>query len=45
MQALGNARALIAALVALSLGGKPVSKNRFCGANDPRRNTGLALGH
>jgi gamma-glutamyltranspeptidase / glutathione hydrolase len=26
------------------LGGKPVGKNRFYGANDPRRNTGLALG-
>lgn len=28
-----------------SLGGKPVGKNRFYGANDPRRNTGLALGY
>ncbi|MFG6415649.1 gamma-glutamyltransferase [Roseateles sp. DC23W] len=27
------------------LGGKPVGKNRFYGANDPRRNSGLALGH
>src|SRR5689334_11575096 len=27
-----------------SLGGKPVGKNRFYGANDPRRNTGLAQG-
>lgn len=27
-----------------SLGGKPVGNNRFYGANDPRRNTGLALG-
>lgn len=27
-----------------SLGGKPVGKNRFYGANDPRRNTGLAAG-
>jgi gamma-glutamyltranspeptidase/glutathione hydrolase len=27
-----------------SLGGKPVGKNRFYGANDPRRNSGLALG-
>ena len=27
------------------LGGKPVGKNRFYGANDPRRNTGLALGY
>jgi len=28
-----------------SLGGKPVAANRFYGANDPRRNTGLALGY
>jgi gamma-glutamyltranspeptidase/glutathione hydrolase len=28
-----------------SLGGKPVGKNRFYGGNDPRRNSGLALGH
>jgi gamma-glutamyltranspeptidase/glutathione hydrolase len=28
-----------------SLGGKPVAKNRFYGANDPRRNTGLAAGY
>ncbi len=28
-----------------SLGGKPVAGNRFYGANDPRRNTGLALGY
>jgi gamma-glutamyltranspeptidase/glutathione hydrolase len=28
-----------------SLGGKPVGTNRFYGANDPRRNTGLALGY
>lgn len=28
-----------------SLGGKPVGKNRFYGANDPRRNTGLAQGY
>ncbi len=28
-----------------TLGGKPVGKNRFYGANDPRRNTGLALGY
>ena len=28
-----------------SLGGKPVGVNRFYGANDPRRNTGLALGY
>ncbi len=28
-----------------SLGGKPVGNNRFYGANDSRRNTGLALGY
>jgi gamma-glutamyltranspeptidase/glutathione hydrolase len=28
-----------------SLGGKPVGANRFYGANDPRRNSGLALGY
>lgn len=28
-----------------SLEGKPVGKNRFYGANDPRRNTGLAAGY
>nr|WP_237288654.1 gamma-glutamyltransferase [Variovorax sp. PAMC 28711] len=28
-----------------SLGGKPVGSNRFYGANDPRRNSGLALGY
>jgi gamma-glutamyltranspeptidase/glutathione hydrolase len=28
-----------------SLGGKPIGNNRFYGANDPRRNTGLALGY
>jgi gamma-glutamyltranspeptidase/glutathione hydrolase len=28
-----------------ALGGKPVGKQRFYGANDPRRNTGLALGY
>ena len=28
-----------------ALGGKPVGKNRYYGANDPRRNTGLALGY
>ena len=28
-----------------SLGGRPVGKNRFYGANDPRRNTGLAAGY
>ena len=28
-----------------TLGGKPVGGNRFYGANDPRRNTGLALGY
>ncbi|MBX8546555.1 gamma-glutamyltransferase [Pseudomonas cichorii] len=28
-----------------SLDGKPVGNNRFYGANDPRRNTGLSLGY
>ncbi len=28
-----------------SLGGQPVGKNRYYGANDPRRNSGLALGY
>ncbi|MTV13596.1 MULTISPECIES: gamma-glutamyltransferase [Bradyrhizobium] len=28
-----------------SLGGKPVGSNRFYGANDPRRNSGLAAGY
>jgi gamma-glutamyltranspeptidase / glutathione hydrolase len=28
-----------------SLGGKPVGNNRYYGANDPRRNSGLALGY
>lgn len=28
-----------------SFGGKPVGNNRFYGANDPRRNTGLAAGY
>ena len=46
---LGNpqpANHLAAILVgAPTLGGKPVGKNRFYGANDPRRNTGLALGY
>ena len=28
-----------------TLGGKPVGANRFYGANDPRRNTGLAAGY
>jgi gamma-glutamyltranspeptidase / glutathione hydrolase len=28
-----------------SLGGKPTAKNRYYGANDPRRNSGLALGY
>ena len=37
---------LIAIVVgAPALGGKPVANNRFYGANDPRRNTGLALGY
>lgn len=37
----------LAAIVvgAPSLGGKPVGSNRFYGANDPRRNTGLAAGY
>ncbi len=37
----------VAALLigAPSLGGKPVGKNRFYGANDPRRNSGLAMGY
>lgn len=46
---LGNpqpANHLAAILVgAPSLGGKAVGKNRFYGANDPRRNSGLALGY
>jgi gamma-glutamyltranspeptidase/glutathione hydrolase len=28
-----------------SLNGKPVGNNRYYGANDPRRNTGLAAGY
>jgi gamma-glutamyltranspeptidase/glutathione hydrolase len=28
-----------------ALGGKPVAHNRFYGASDPRRGTGLALGY
>ncbi|MES1163687.1 MAG: gamma-glutamyltransferase, partial [Rhizobacter sp.] len=28
-----------------TLGGAPVGNNRFYGANDPRNNTGLALGY
>ncbi|MEP6738847.1 MAG: gamma-glutamyltransferase [Caldimonas sp.] len=28
-----------------ALGGRPVGRNRFYGASDPRRNTGLALGY
>ncbi len=37
----------VAAIIigAPSLGGKPVGRNRFYGAIDPRRNTGSALGH
>jgi gamma-glutamyltranspeptidase/glutathione hydrolase len=46
---LGNpqpANHLAAILVgAPTLSGKPIGKNRFFGANDPRRNTGLALGY
>jgi gamma-glutamyltranspeptidase/glutathione hydrolase len=41
-----DANHLAAILVgAPSLGGEPVGKNRFYGANDPRRNTGLSLGY
>ncbi|QAY86999.1 gamma-glutamyltransferase [Pseudomonas arsenicoxydans] len=41
-----DANHLAAILVgAPSLQGKPVGKNRFYGANDPRRNTGLSLGY
>ena len=41
-----SANHLAAILVgAPSLGGKPVGRNRYYGANDPRRNTGLALGY
>ncbi|MDD0840186.1 gamma-glutamyltransferase [Curvibacter sp. HBC61] len=41
-----QANHLAAVLIgAPTLGGKPVGKNRFYGANDPRRNTGLALGY
>lgn len=41
-----DANHLAAILVgAPSLGGKPVCNNRFYGANDPRRNTGLSLGY
>ncbi|WP_427915591.1 gamma-glutamyltransferase [Ramlibacter sp. MMS24-I3-19] len=37
---------VVAILVgAPSLKGKPVGRNRYYGANDPRRNTGLALGY
>jgi gamma-glutamyltranspeptidase/glutathione hydrolase len=37
---------LVAIMVgAPSIGGKPVGNNRFYGANDPRRNTGLAAGY
>ncbi|AZF48185.1 MULTISPECIES: gamma-glutamyltransferase [unclassified Pseudomonas] len=41
-----DANHLAAILVgAPALGGKPVGNNRFYGANDPRRNTGLSLGY
>uniref|UniRef100_A0A7C2AW94 Glutathione hydrolase proenzyme n=1 Tax=Pseudomonas graminis TaxID=158627 RepID=A0A7C2AW94_9PSED len=41
-----DANHLAAILVgAPSLGGKPVGNNRFYGANDPRRSTGLSLGY
>jgi gamma-glutamyltranspeptidase/glutathione hydrolase len=38
---------LLAAILvgAPTLGGKPVGRNRYYGANDPRRNSGLALGY
>jgi gamma-glutamyltranspeptidase/glutathione hydrolase len=37
----------VAAIIvgAPSLGGKPVGKNRFYGANDPRQGSGLSLGY
>jgi gamma-glutamyltranspeptidase/glutathione hydrolase len=37
----------VAAIIvgAPSLGGTPIGRNRFYGANDPRRGTGLALGY
>jgi gamma-glutamyltranspeptidase/glutathione hydrolase len=37
----------VAAIIvgAPALGAKPVGRNKVYGANDPRRNTGLALGH
>ncbi len=41
-----DANHLAAILVgAPALGGKPVGNNRFYGANDPRRSTGLSLGY
>ncbi|VVN96874.1 gamma-glutamyltransferase [Pseudomonas fluorescens] len=41
-----DANHLAAILVgAPSLGGKPVGKNRYYGANDPRRGSGLSLGY
>jgi gamma-glutamyltranspeptidase/glutathione hydrolase len=41
-----DANHLTAVLVgAPTLGGKPVGKQRYFGANDPRLNTGLALGY
>ncbi len=41
-----DANHLAAILVgAPALGGQPVGNNRFYGANDPRRNTGLSLGY
>ncbi|MEO7055207.1 MAG: gamma-glutamyltransferase [Caldimonas sp.] len=42
----GPANHVAAILVgAPALGGRPVGRNRFYGANDPRRGTGLALGY
>lgn len=47
--ALGNAQPAnhlaVIAVGAPTLGGQPVGNNRLYGANDPRRNTGLAAGH
>ncbi|MGE0315187.1 MAG: gamma-glutamyltransferase [Lautropia sp.] len=41
-----SANHLAAILIgAPSLGGKPVGENRFYGANDPRRNSGAAIGY
>ena len=42
-QPTNHAAAIVVGAPALE--GKPVGRNRFYGANDPRRNTGLALGY